>query len=207
MAWGSEISSFVMPITSTFQANTCFWWIIMTYKNTDTNLHHHLVAYYFYLLGFWDLICQVLLSRFILCCDCFLVHLALMSYLNDLHRASSLKWSFQLVLFNSKFPTAAEHAGNKEINKTFESQPHRSDIQRNALLHIFVSGHFISQNLAWGENIMWHLTSSASGWINIILVWTLSEYTRDKLLLMQVNFKLIAHHLQPPWHSEQTYIL
>lgn len=129
-----------------------------------------------------------------------------MSYV-DLLKASSLNHGFRVVLFNSKFRTAAEHAGNEEINKTLESKPHSSEIQRNALLRIFVCGRFIYQSLAWGENIMWHLTSSARGssasWINIILVCTLSEYTRDKLLLTQVNFKLIAHHLQPPSHSEQ----
>lgn len=43
-----------------------------------------------------------------------------MSYLNDLHKASSLNRGFRLVVFNSKCPTAAEHAGNEEINKTLE---------------------------------------------------------------------------------------
>lgn len=73
----------------------------------------------------------------------FLVHYVLMSYLNDLHKASSLNRGF-----NSICPIAAEHDGNEEINKTLESEPHRSGIQRKALLCIFVCGHFIYKSLA-----------------------------------------------------------
>lgn len=80
-----------------------------------------------------------------------MVHCVLMSYLNDLHKASSLNRGFRLVVFNSTCPTAAEHAGNEEINKTLESEPHRSDIERNALLCIFVCGHFIYKSLLEGK--------------------------------------------------------
>lgn len=151
---------------------------------------------------------QVFLSHFILCWDCFLVHYVLMSSLNDLHRASSLIWGFRFIIFNSKFSPAAVHAGNEEVNKTIEESCTALTFREMlfcASLSLDIS--YIRTGRAWGENIMWHLTSSVRGssasWINIILVCTLSEYTRDKLLLTQVNFKLIAHHLQPPSHSEQ----